>query len=122
MLAGFGSILLFLVVSLSVSAVVVLIPFFVSKYITKTYRPYDEKTSQYECGFSPETKTQSKFNIKFYLVGVLFIIFDIEVAFLFPWGLALREIGWFGFFSGIIFLGVLTVGFVYEWMNGALDW
>jgi NADH-quinone oxidoreductase subunit A len=85
-------------------------------------KPNPEKLSAYECGFEPFDDTRRRFDVRFYLVTLLFIIFDLEVAFLFPWAIALGEIGWFGFFSMIAFLGVLTVGFVYEWRKGALDW
>ena len=84
--------------------------------------PDSEKLSAYECGFNPFDDSRMKFDIRFYLVSLLFIIFDLEVAFLFPWAVAFREIGHFGFWSMIVFLGVLTVGFVYEWKKGALEW
>ena len=85
-------------------------------------KPYAEKLSTYECGFEPFDDTRRRFDVRFYLVAILFIIFDLEVAFLFPWAVSLSEIGWFGFLSMMGFLGVLTVGFVYEWRKGALDW
>ena len=85
-------------------------------------KPYEEKLSAYECGFEPFDDTRRRFDVRFYLVAILFIIFDLEVAFLFPWAVALGDIGWLGFFSMMAFLGVLTVGFVYEWRKGALDW
>jgi NADH-quinone oxidoreductase subunit A len=85
-------------------------------------KPNPEKLSAYECGFEPFDDTRRRFDVRFYLVAILFIIFDLEVAFLFPWAVALGEIGWFGFLSMMGFLGVLTVGFVYEWRKGALDW
>ncbi len=85
-------------------------------------KPYAEKISPYECGFEPFDDARRRFDVRFYLVAILFIIFDLEVAFLFPWAVALNRIGLFGFFSMIVFLGVLTVGFVYEWRKGALDW
>ena len=122
MLFGFGSVILFLIISVSISLFVVLLPFFISKYITKTYNPYKEKNSRYECGFDPITNDTAKFNIKYYLVGILFIIFDIEISFLFPWALMLKHIGWLGFSSMMIFLFVLTIGFIYELYQGALDW
>jgi NADH-quinone oxidoreductase subunit A len=80
------------------------------------------KVSAYECGFEPFDDARRRFDVRFYLVAILFIIFDLEVAFLFPWAVSLKDIGWFGFLSMIGFLGVLTVGFVYEWCKGALDW
>ena len=85
-------------------------------------KPYPEKLSAYECGFEPFDDTRRRFDVRFYLVAILFIIFDLEVAFLFPWAVALGQIGWFGFLSMMGFLTVLTVGFVYEWRKGALDW
>ena len=85
-------------------------------------KPNPEKLSAYECGFEPFDDTRRRFDVRFYLVAILFIIFDLEVAFLFPWAVALGGIGWFGFLSMVAFLGVLTVGFVYEWRKGALDW
>ena len=85
-------------------------------------KPYAEKLSSYECGFEPFDDARRKFDVKFYLVAILFIIFDLEVAFLFPWAITLGDIGLFGFFSMVLFLGVLTVGFIYEWCKGALEW
>ena len=85
-------------------------------------KPYPEKVSAYECGFDAFGDARRRFDVRFYLVAILFIIFDLEVAFLFPWAVSLKDIGWFGFLSMIGFLGVLTVGFVYEWCKGALDW
>ena len=85
-------------------------------------KPYPEKVSAYECGFEAFDDARRRFDVRFYLVAILFIIFDLEVAFLFPWAVSLKDIGWFGFLSMIGFLGVLTVGFVYEWRKGALDW
>ncbi len=85
-------------------------------------RPDTEKLSAYECGFDAFDDAHGKFDVRFYLVAILFIIFDLEVAFLFPWAVSLGDIGLFGFWSMILFLGVLTVGFLYEWKKGALDW
>jgi NADH-quinone oxidoreductase subunit A len=85
-------------------------------------KPDAEKLSAYECGFDAFDDARSKFDVRFYLVAILFIIFDLEVAFLFPWAVALGEIGMFGFWSMVVFLGVLTVGLIYEWNKGALDW
>jgi NADH-quinone oxidoreductase subunit A len=84
--------------------------------------PDREKLSPYECGFPPFEDSRGRFDVRFYLVAILFIIFDLEVAFLFPWATALGDIGMFGFWSMMIFLGVLTVGFAYEWRKGALEW
>ncbi|MCX8133673.1 MAG: NADH-quinone oxidoreductase subunit A [Roseococcus sp.] len=85
-------------------------------------KPDPEKLSAYECGFAPFDDTRRRFDVRFYLVAILFIIFDLEVAFLFPWAVTLGEIGWLGFGSMMAFLFVLTVGFLYEWRKGALDW
>ncbi len=91
-------------------------------YLAARQKPYAEKLSTYECGFAPFDDTRRRFDVRFYLVAILFIIFDLEVAFLFPWAIALGDIGWLGFGSMMGFLFVLTVGFVYEWRKGALDW
>jgi NADH-quinone oxidoreductase subunit A len=85
-------------------------------------KPYAEKLSAYECGFEAFDDARRRFDVRFYLVAILFIIFDLEVAFLFPWAVSLSDIGLFGFLSMVGFLGVLTVGFIYEWCKGALDW
>ena len=84
--------------------------------------PDPEKLSPYECGFEPFDDARSKFDIRFYLVAILFIIFDLEVAFLFPWAIVFSDIGLFGFFSMMFFLTILTIGFIYEWKKGALEW
>jgi NADH-quinone oxidoreductase subunit A len=85
-------------------------------------RPYGEKLSPYECGFDPFVDARVRFDVRYYLVAILFIIFDLEVAFLFPWAVSLGDIGMLGFWSMIVFLAVLTVGFIYEWKKGALEW
>lgn len=85
-------------------------------------KPDSEKLSPYECGFPPFSDTRNKFDVRFYLVSILFIIFDLEIAFLFPWAVVLGDIGMAGFWSMVLFLGVLTAGFIYEWKKGALDW
>ena len=85
-------------------------------------KPYAEKLSSYECGFEPFDDARRRFDVRYYLVAILFIIFDLEVAFLFPWAITLGDIGMFGFLSMLGFLGVLTVGFIYEWRKGALEW
>ena len=81
-----------------------------------------EKLSAYECGFNAFDDARMKFDVRYYLVAILFIIFDLEVAFLFPWAASFGDLGWFGFWSMMIFLGVLTIGFIYEWKKGALEW
>ena len=95
--------------------------FFFSIFVGKK-SSYAEKNSTYECGFEPFDETRGKFEVKFYLVAILFIIFDLEIIFLFPWAVAFNEVGLYGFWSMIFFLFVLTVGFLYEWLKGALDW
>jgi NADH-quinone oxidoreductase subunit A len=84
--------------------------------------PDPEKLSAYECGFNAFDDARMKFDVRFYLVSILFIIFDLEVAFLFPWAVSLKEVGVYGFWSMMVFLGVLTIGFIYEWRKGALEW
>ncbi|MGI9392149.1 MAG: NADH-quinone oxidoreductase subunit A [Parvibaculales bacterium] len=91
-------------------------------FLLAPYHPDKEKNSPYECGFEPFDDAHMPFDIRFYLVALLFIIFDLEIAFLFPWAVSLKGIGIFGFWSMMVFLGVLTVGFVYEWKKGALEW
>lgn len=103
-------------------ASVVSIAMVVGSLIFGKQNPDSEKLSAYECGFDAFTDARNKFDVRFYLVCLLFIIFDLEIAFLFPWAVSLGEIGLFGFWSMIIFLAVLTVGFIYEWNKGALDW
>jgi NADH-quinone oxidoreductase subunit A len=110
-------ILLFLGLAIALSVVMV-----VASLIAARQRPDTEKLSAYECGFEAFEDARRKFDVRFYLVAILFIIFDLEVAFLFPWAVALGEVGMFGFWSMVVFLGVLTVGFVYEWRKGALEW
>lgn len=91
-------------------------------YVLTPQRPDKEKDSPYECGFEAFEDARIKFDIRFYLVAILFIIFDLEVAFLFPWAIVLGKIGLLGFWSMMVFLGVLTIGFIYEWKKGALEW
>jgi NADH-quinone oxidoreductase subunit A len=85
-------------------------------------RPDSEKNSPYECGFEAFEDARMKFDVRYYLVAILFILFDLEIAFLFPWAVVLKDIGMFGFLSMMLFLGILVVGFIYEWMKGALEW
>jgi NADH-quinone oxidoreductase subunit A len=91
-------------------------------FILAKQKPDAEKLSAYECGFPAFSDARAKFDVRFYLVSILFIIFDLEIAFLFPWAVALGDIGLFGFWSMMLFLAVLTVGFIYEWKKGALEW
>jgi NADH:ubiquinone oxidoreductase subunit 3 (subunit A) len=91
-------------------------------FIFATKKSDPEKISAYECGFDPFDDARSRFDIQFYLVAILFIIFDLEVTFLFPWALTLSQVSFFGFWSMMVFLIILTIGFIYEWRKGALDW
>ena len=93
-----------------------------ASYLIARQHPNSEKQSPFECGFAPFDDARGQFDVRFYLVAILFIIFDLEVAFLFPWAVALGDIGLFGFWSMMLFLAVLTVGFIYEWRKGALEW
>ena len=117
LLKEYFPVLMFLVVAVTLSIFMVLLGF-----LRGERKPDKEKVSAYECGFEPFSDARIKFDVRFYLVAILFIIFDLEVAFLFPWAVTLSEQGLFGFWSMIIFLGVLTVGFIYEWKKGALEW
>src|SRR5829696_1253093 len=107
----------FIAVALAIGLVLLVVP-----YLLAYKQPDPEKLSAYECGFNAFDDARMKFDVRFYLVAILFIIFDLEVAFLFPWAITFGELGWFGFWSMMIFLGVLTVGFAYEWKKGALEW
>jgi len=117
MLAGYFPILVFIAL-----AAVIAVAMLGTSIIAARQKPYPEKVSPYECGFEPFEDARHRFDVRFYLVAILFIIFDLEVAFLFPWAVSLSDIGLFGFLSMLAFLGVLTVGFIYEWCKGALDW
>jgi len=103
-------------------AVVVALAAVIASFVVGKQNPDSEKLSPYECGFEPFDDARSRFDVRFYLVAILFIIFDLEVAFLFPWAVSLADIGLFGFWSMILFLGILTIGFIYEWKKGALEW
>ncbi len=119
--AEYLPILLFLGVALALSTAFVFGPMVVSR-LTGASNPYPDKLAEYECGFPAFEDSRAQFDVRFYLVAILFIIFDLEVAFLFPWAVTFGDLGWFGFWSMMIFLGVLTVGFIYEWKKGALEW
>ena len=110
-------ILMFMGVAIALASIIVLASFIVARQ-----NPEAEKLSPYECGFEPFGDARKQFDVRFYLVAILFIIFDLEVAFLFPWAVSLGDIGLFGFWSMVVFLAVLTVGFIYEWKKGALEW
>ena len=110
-----------LVVFIGVATVIGL-ALLIAPFLVAYQQPDPEKLSAYECGFNAFDDARMKFDVRFYLVAILFIIFDLEVAFLFPWAITLGDIGWLGFGSMMGFLGVLTVGFIYEWKKGALEW
>jgi NADH-quinone oxidoreductase subunit A len=110
-----------IVVFIALSAVIGL-ALLVAPFLLAYKKPDPEKLSAYECGFNAFDDARMKFDVRFYLVSILFIIFDLEVAFLFPWAVAFGKLGWFGLGSMLVFLGVLTIGFVYEWKKGALEW
>jgi NADH-quinone oxidoreductase subunit A len=117
MLEAYFPVLLFIVVGFGVGVGPIIIG-----WLLAPNRPDSEKLSPYECGFEAFEDARMKFDVRYYLVAILFILFDLEIAFLFPWAIVLKEIGLFGFFSMMIFLGILVVGFIYEWMKGALEW
>ena len=108
---------IFAALSAIIAGALLVVPFLVA-----FKAPDPEKLSAYECGFNPFNDARMKFDVRFYLVSLLFIVFDLEVAFLFPWAVAFKEAGVFGFWAMMAFLGVLTIGFVYEWRKGALEW
>ena len=116
-LKDYLSIVIFLFISLGLS-----LGFIVLNFLFSPKNPDPEKLSAYECGFEAFTDSRIEFDVRFYLVAILFIIFDLEIAFLFPWAISLGKIGLLGFVSMMIFLFILTVGFIYEWKKGALDW
>ena len=116
-LQDYLSIMIFLIIALGLSVV-----FIALNFILSPKKPDPEKLSAYECGFEPFDDSRIEFDVRFYLVAILFIIFDLEIAFLFPWAITLGNIGLLGFCSMMIFLFILTVGFIYEWKKGALDW
>ena len=117
MLENYFPILLFILVGL----VVGLGPLILGKLVSP-HKPDSEKNSPYECGFEAFEDARMKFDVRYYLVAILFILFDLEIAFLFPWAVVIKEIGLAGFLAMLLFLGVLVVGFIYEWMKGALEW
>jgi NADH-quinone oxidoreductase subunit A len=117
LLMDYLPLVVFLGVALGMGLVLMIAPFIVAYK-----QPDPEKLSAYECGFNAFDDARMKFDIRFYLVAILFIIFDLEVSFLFPWAVAFGQLGLFGFWSMMIFLAVLTIGFIYEWRKGALEW
>ncbi len=117
MLENYFPILLFILVGLAFGVVPIL-----AGWLLGPNRPNSEKLSPYECGFEAFEDARMKFDVRYYLIAILFILFDLEIAFLFPWAVVLKDIGLFGFVAMAIFLGILVVGFIYEWMKGALEW
>ena len=116
-LNNYLTIIIFLTIAILLS-----LGFVILNFALSPKNPDPEKLSAYECGFDPFNDSRMEFDIRFYLVAILFIIFDLEIAFLFPWAITLGNIGYFGFFSMMLFLFILTIGFIYEWKKGALDW
>ncbi|HSS27368.1 MAG TPA: NADH-quinone oxidoreductase subunit A [Usitatibacter sp.] len=121
MLANYFPILLFLAIGTAVGVGSVVASGVLAR-VSGAQNPDPEKLSPYECGFEAFEDARMKFDVRYYLVAILFILFDLEIAFLFPWAVVLRELGWFGLIAMIVFLGILVVGFVYEWKKGALEW
>jgi len=117
MLSNYLPVLIFVIISLAIAVIVIALG-----YVLGTHRPDSEKLSPYECGFESFEDARMKFDVRYYLVAILFIIFDLEIAFLFPWAIVLDQIGLFGFASMAVFLGILVIGFIYEWKKGALEW
>ena len=116
-LSSYFSIISFLFIALALS-----IGFIFANFLAAPSNPDPEKLSAYECGFEAFDDSRMEFDVRFYLVAILFIIFDLEIAFLFPWAISLGNIGALGFWSMMIFLSILTIGFIYEWKKGALEW
>ena len=121
MLEGYFPILMFLLVGVAFGVAPLVLGSGISRLLG-VHRPDSEKLSPYECGFEAFEDARMKFDVRYYLVAILFILFDLEIAFLFPWAVVLQEIGWFGFMAMMVFLGILVVGFLYEWKKGALEW
>ena len=121
LLENYFPILLFLAIGTAVG-VGALVASGVLARLTGSQNPDSEKLSPYECGFEAFEDARMKFDVRYYLVAILFILFDLEIAFLFPWAIVLQDIGWFGLIAMFVFLGILVVGFIYEWKKGALEW
>ncbi|MGD8743270.1 MAG: NADH-quinone oxidoreductase subunit A [Granulosicoccaceae bacterium] len=117
MLENYLPILIFLAVGTGVGLIMLALG-----WVLGPTRPDTEKLSAYECGFEAFEDSRMKFDVRYYLVAILFIIFDLEIAFLFPWAVVLDKVGWFGFTAMVVFLGILVIGFIYEWKKGALEW
>ena len=121
MLENYFPILVFILVGMGVGVAPLVLGSGLSRLLG-VHRPDSEKLSPYECGFEAFEDARMKFDVRYYLIAILFILFDLEIAFLFPWAVVLQEIGFFGFMAMVLFLAILVVGFVYEWMKGALEW
>ena len=121
MLASYFPVLLFLAIGTAVGVGAIVTSGVLAR-LSGVQNPDSEKLSPYECGFEAFEDARMKFDVRYYLVAILFILFDLEIAFLFPWAIVLQDIGWFGLISMLIFLGILVVGFIYEWKKGALEW
>jgi NADH-quinone oxidoreductase subunit A len=117
LLQAYLPLVIFVAIAFVISGVILVAPFLIAPN-----NPDPEKVSAYECGFDAFDDARMKFDVRFYLVSLLFIIFDLEVAFLFPWAVAFGDVGLFGFWAMMVFLGILTIGFIYEWRKGALEW
>jgi NADH-quinone oxidoreductase subunit A len=117
MLDNYLPVLIFLIVGGGIGTVMIL-----AGFVLGPHKPDAEKNSPYECGFEAFEDSRMKFDVRYYLVAILFILFDLEIAFLFPWAVVLDKIGLFGFWAMLLFLGILVVGFIYEWKKGALEW
>ena len=121
LLANYFPVLLFLVIGTAVGVGAIVTSGVLAR-VSGVQNPDSEKLSPYECGFEAFEDARMKFDVRYYLVAILFILFDLEIAFLFPWAIVLKDIGWFGLVAMFIFLGILVVGFIYEWKKGALEW
>lgn len=121
MLANYFPVLLFLVIGAGVGVGGIVASGVLAR-LSGSQNPDAAKNSPYECGFEAFEDARMKFDVRYYLVAILFILFDLEIAFLFPWAVVLQDIGWFGFIAMLLFLGILVVGFIYEWKKGALEW
>ncbi|VFM94892.1 MAG: NADH dehydrogenase subunit A [Candidatus Kentron sp. G] len=117
MLNGYLPVLIFILVGFGLGVVLITL-----NGVLAPHRPDEEKLSRYECGFEAFGDSRMKFDVRYYLVAILFIIFDLEIAFLFPWAVILKQIGMVGFWAMVVFLGILVIGFIYEWKKGALEW
>jgi NADH-quinone oxidoreductase subunit A len=117
MLENYLPIMIFIAIGIAIGVLPIL-----AGFLLAPHKPDSEKLSPYECGFEAFEDTRMRFDVRYYLVAILFIIFDLEIAFLFPWAIVLESIGLFGFVSMMIFLGILVIGFIYEWKKGALEW